>query len=185
MKLAFTGRIASGKDAATNYVVTMHDFQPFTFSSKGKSLFYDLFPEMQYKHKPRQPMRDFINGITELPVPGAESVWVDYEFRKINDYIKRQCCRPANVLITDIRKPIEYDRVRAEGFKIVRIVAPESLRIERAKKRGDKFDAADLEHATETAVDDFEVDYEITNDGTIDELYAKLDALMADLGVGV
>ncbi|WP_250629107.1 hypothetical protein [Bacillus subtilis] len=87
------------------------------------------------------------------------------------------------VLIEDCRQPNEHTRLRAEGFKIIRITAPESLRIERARKAGDDFDLDALKHPTELALLNFEVDYEITNDGTIDELYAKLDALMADLGV--
>lgn len=181
IKIALTGRLASGKDIAVNYIVTMFDFQPYRFSAKGKSFFYELFPELKDESKPRQPMRDFIDGITTLPVPGAESVWVDYTFRQIDDHIKRQCCRQAKVLITDVRKPIEYARVRKEGFTTIRITAPEDIRIERAKKRGDEFDLADLEHPTELAVDHFEVDHEIENAGEPEELYAKLDEIMAEV----
>ncbi|MGB9945336.1 hypothetical protein ACO0DA_20340 [Bacillus subtilis] len=85
------------------------------------------------------------------------------------------------VLIEDCRQPNEHNRLRAEGFKIIRITAPEDIRIERARKAGDDFDLAALKHPTELALQNFEVDYEITNDSTIDELYAKLDAIMAEV----
>ncbi|MBR0588523.1 hypothetical protein [Bacillus pumilus] len=124
-------------------------------------------------------MRDFINGITELDVPGASNVWVDYLFRRIKAHEKLRCCRDSRILITDIRKPAEYERAQAEGFKVLRINAPDELRIERAKRRGDKFKPADLNHPTETALDGFEVDYEVANDGTLADLYERLDEIMA------
>ncbi|MED4828165.1 hypothetical protein P9442_09020 [Bacillus atrophaeus] len=89
------------------------------------------------------------------------------------------------MLVEDCRQPNEYSRLRAEGFTIVRITAPTELRIERARKAGDDFDLKALDHSTELALQSFEVDYEITNDGTVEQLYAKLDALMTVLGVGV
>ncbi|WP_035389538.1 hypothetical protein [Bacillus sp. UNC125MFCrub1.1] len=180
MKLAITGKLGAGKDVAVDYLVAMYEFFPFTFSAKGKALFYELFPELRGDAKQRQPMRDFINGITELDVPGAKDVWVDYLFRRIKAHEKLRCCRDSRILITDIRKPAEYERAKAEGFKVLRITAPDELRIERAKRRGDKFKPADLDHPTETALDGFEVDYEIVNDGTLGDLYARLDEIMAD-----
>ncbi|WP_353854781.1 dephospho-CoA kinase [Bacillus sp. Bos-x628] len=183
MKLAITGRLGAGKDEAVKYLVTMYDFFPFTFSAKGKAIFHELFPHLRGDSKQRQPMRDFINGITELDVPGAENVWVDYLFRRIKEHEKLHCCRDSNVLIADMRKPAEYERAIAEGFTIIRISAPTEIRIERAKRRGDVFKAADMNHPTETALDNFEVDYEVANDGTLDDLYTKLDEIMAREGV--
>lgn len=179
MKLAITGKLGAGKDVAVNYLVAMHEFFPFTFSAKGKALFYELFPELRGDSKQRQPMRDFINGITELDVPGAENVWVDYLFRRIKEHEKLHCCRDSNVLITDMRKPAEYERAIAEGFTIIRISAPTEIRIERAKRRGDVFKVEDVNHPTETAVEYFNVDYDVVNDGSLGDLYAKLDEIMA------
>lgn len=183
MKIAITGKLGAGKDVAVDYLVAMYEFFPFTFSAKGKALFYELFPELRGDAKQRQPMRDFINGITELDVPGANDVWVDYLFRRIEDHEKLRCCRDSRILITDIRKPAEYERAKAEGFKILRITAPYETRFDRAKRRGDKFKADDLNHPTETALDGFEVDYEIVNDGLLDDLYVRLDEIMTEEGV--
>ncbi|MCP9283017.1 dephospho-CoA kinase [Bacillus safensis] len=180
MKLAITGKLGAGKDVAVDYLVAMYEFFPFTFSAKGKALFYELFPELRGDAKQRQPMRDFINGITELDVPGAKDVWVDYLFRRIEDHEKLRCCRDSRILITDIRKEAEYRRAKAEGFKILRISADSVTRAKRARRRGDVFNLKDLSHTTETALDGFEVDYEIVNDGSLDDLYARLDEIMAD-----
>ncbi|MNY81004.1 hypothetical protein D3C86_2223450 [compost metagenome] len=48
---------------------------------------------------------------------------------------------------------------------------------------GDSFNAHDLTHSTELAVDGFDVDAEIVNDGGLVELYEKFDAVMEQLGV--
>nr|MDF9460623.1 hypothetical protein [Bacillus pumilus] len=40
-----------------------------------------------------------------------------------------------------------------------------------------------MDHPTETALDGFEVDYEIVNDGMLDDLYARLDEIMTKEGV--
>ncbi|MBD3861379.1 dephospho-CoA kinase [Bacillus sp. 28A-2] len=180
MKLAITGKLGAGKDEAVKYLVSIYEFFPFTFSAKGKSVFGDLFPELDGDEKQRQPMRDFIEGIKKLPIPGAEYVWINIVFRRIKEHEELRCCRPSNLLITDMRMVEEYERVKAEGFKILRITAPYETRFDRAKRRGDKFKAADMDHPTETALDHFEVDYEVTNDGTLDDLYARLDEIMAD-----
>jgi len=178
MKLAITGKLGAGKDVAVGYLVSMYEFFPFTFSAKGKSVFGELFPELDGEAKQRQPMRDFINGITELDVPGANDVWVDYLFRRIEDHEKLRCCRDSRILITDIRKEAEYRRAKAEGFKILRISADSVTRAKRARCRGDVFNVKDLNHPTETALDGFEVDYEVVNDGSLDDLYARLDEIM-------
>lgn len=180
MKLAITGKLGAGKDVAVDYLVSMYEFFPFTFSAKGKSVFGELFPELDGDAKQRQPMRDFIEGIKKMPIPGAEYVWINVVFRRIQEHEKLRCCRPSNLLITDMRMPAEYERAKAEGFTILRITAPYETRFDRAKRRGDKFKADDLNHPTETALDGFEVDYEIANDGTLADLYARLDEIMAD-----
>ncbi|MCG7407716.1 adenylate kinase [Paenibacillus sp. ACRRX] len=85
-------------------------------------------------------------------------------------------------VISDLRQPSEYDRCRTEGFVIIRVTAPDGIRIQRAIESGDKFDYADLVHETESHVDSFVVDYEIINDGTLDQLHSQIDSFMEAVG---
>jgi hypothetical protein len=39
-----------------------------------------------------------------------------------------------------------------------------------------------MEHETELAIDGFEVDYEIVNDGTVDDLKRKIDEILEAIG---
>ncbi|ODB76047.1 hypothetical protein [Bacillus velezensis] len=187
MKLALTAPLRAGKSQAAGYLSTYYDFQTFAFSDELKAAFHRAFPSVPEKPKPRAYYQEFGQAVRKML---DENVWIDACMAKVDAYqalFARECdcgLSPSlknRVLIEDVRQQNEYDRLRSEGFTIVRITAPEVLRIERARKAGDDFDLAALDHPTEKALQTFEVDYEIVNDGTYEQLYAKLDALAAEL----
>ncbi|OQV53373.1 dephospho-CoA kinase [Bacillus velezensis] len=189
MKLALTAPLRAGKSQAAGYLSLYYDIHTFAFSDELKDVFHRAFPHIPRDPKPRKLYQEFGEWAREA---FGENVWVDACMAKVDAYtaiFSRKCdCGLApslknRVLIEDVRQQNEYDRLRAEGFTIVRITAPEELRIERARKAGDDFDLVALDHPTEKALLTFEVDYEIMNDGTYEQLYAKLDELMAEVGV--
>ena len=55
------------------------------------------------------------------------------------------------------------------------------MRVERATALGDDFDTESLTHETEIHVDGFDVDYEITNDGSKADLLARVDEIVDDI----
>ena len=71
--------------------------------------------------------------------------------------------------------------MNANGFTVIRVTAPDDVRIARAIKAGDNFSENDLEHVTEQAVANFEVDYEVNNAGTVEDLQAQVDAIIAEI----
>jgi dephospho-CoA kinase len=85
------------------------------------------------------------------------------------------------IVLTDVRQQNEVDWCRANGFTIIRVTAPEDVRIGRAIKAGDDFCENDLEHSTELEIDNFTVDYSVENNGTVDDLKAKIDAVLEDI----
>ncbi|WP_416415595.1 dephospho-CoA kinase [Bacillus velezensis] len=187
MKIALTAPLRAGKSQAAGYLSTYYDFQTFAFSDELKDTFHRAFPHIPREPKPRKLYQEFGQAMRKI---FGENVWVDACMAEVDAYtalFSRKCdcgLSPSlknRVLIEDVRQQNEYDRLRAEGFTIVRITAPAELRIERARKAGDDFDLAALDHPTEKALQTFEVDYEIVNDGTYEQLYAKLDALAAEL----
>ncbi|WP_254918934.1 hypothetical protein [Bacillus cereus] len=106
---------------------------------------------------------------------------------KVHEYCFEDSLNKVNhkskVLVNGVRQPNEYQRLRDEGFIIIRVNTSDDLCIGRAKEAGDVFTEEDLSHETENHIDTFEVDYEINNVGTIDEMYDQFDAIMRDIGV--
>jgi dephospho-CoA kinase len=176
MKLAITGKLRSGKDTAASYLVTYYDFQPFAFGDELKQAFHRAFPSVPAEPKPRALYQKFGQWARESL---GDDVWITHCFRKVEFY------GSARVVITDVRQLNEYEALIEAGYTIIRINAPDDLRMKRAIDAGDDFTVHDFVHETELNVDTFAVDYEVCNDGDTLALAKQLDAIMAELGVSI
>lgn len=76
------------------------------------------------------------------------------------------------VLIPDARFPNEIERWKEEGFDVttVRVVRPEFESALTAKQ---------MNHPSETALNDYPFDYVITNDGTLKELRERAEMVLS------
>lgn len=172
MKIALTGKLRSGKDTAAGYLALQYDFAPYAFGDELKQAFHRAFPGVPNEPKPRAYYQKFGQWARESL---GEDIWVTHCFRKIDFF------GSANVVITDLRQPNEWDALRSAGYTIIRINATDEIRMKRAIDAGDDFTVHDLVHETESNVDGFSVDYDVDNNGTNAELIAKLDAVMAKI----
>jgi len=178
IKIALTGKMRSGKDTVALHLAFEHGFEyPIAFGDKLKRTFHELFPWVFAQSKPREGYQRFGQLIRE---EFDENVWVKHLASTVE--FLEDSRKTRGIVITDLRQPNEYEWCRANGFIIVRVTAPDELRIARAKAAGDNFSADDLAHETERHVDRFEVDYEIVNDGTLAELEAQVNIMMAEIG---
>lgn len=184
IKIGLAGRSRTGKSVAEKYLVDKHDCSPFDLSDEMKEEFHAKYPHIPRIPKPRKgyinyaELERFING---------ENYWIDKTLDFV-DVVTLEAFRFNDVfkpLITGVRQPHEFKRLREEGYFIIRLSAPESVQIERCEKEGDNFSIEDLHHETETHLMTEKVDYDIVNDGTIEELHKKLDAVMLDIYVKV
>jgi len=184
VKIALTGKMRAGKSLATGYLTLHYGFQPFAFGDELKDAFHRAFPHIARYPKPRVYYQSFGQWARKTI---DEDIWVNACMREVNEYIDRHSCPCGKstvlVLVEDCRQPNEYERLKREGFVIVRISASDNLRLARARREGDVFADEDLAHETEQYIDEFAVDYEVTNNGSIIELEAQLDNIMLDLGV--
>jgi hypothetical protein len=103
-----------------------------------------------------------------------QDVWVnalmsDYIPYSINsgDYKKYE----SNWIITDLRFPNEMQAVKANGGITIKVIRPNYKDI-----------PLDL-HPSETALDDAEFDYEIVNDGTIEDLRDKVEGVILHINL--
>jgi hypothetical protein len=85
-------------------------------------------------------------------------IWVESVF---NRYDSKK-----NLLITDVRFPNEYNSIKKRGGVLIRINRQSSYRIE---------------HESECALDKYNFDYVIENDGTLDELKKKTNDIIESL----
>ncbi|MNW65696.1 hypothetical protein D3C74_441000 [compost metagenome] len=117
----------------------------------------------------------------------GENVWIDACLAKISEaetwhvgdyYMTGDVFR---AVITDVRQPNEHAALQSAGYVLIRVIAQDGLRIQRAIESGDTFNYADLTHDTETALDGYAADFTVRNDAGLDELYAQIDAVVERL----
>lgn len=175
IKIALVGKMRSGKDAIGTLLTTRHGFYPpFAFGTALKASAHDIFPDVPRSPKPRA-LYQFMNVMRDYD----PQVWIKHVERSVEYALDSRTTK--GIVITDARQANEIAWCRANGFKIVRVTAPEHIRIARAQAVGDVFDYEALTHPTETEVDGFYVDYTLVNDGDYASLVAKVDALMAEI----
>lgn len=175
MNIAITGKMRSGKDAIGRYLSEKYGYTRFAFGDELKRYANELFG-VHDGGKRRELYQWFGQTMRERD----PEIWVRKCFNSMssnNSYYGQSM----PTVITDLRQPNEHSRCISEGYVIIRVSAPDGIRIHRAIESADKFAYVDLTHETESHVDSFEVDYEIINDGTIDELYEKVDDIIAQI----
>lgn len=171
MRIALTGKMRSGKDTVANYLVDYYDFHRFAFADGIRKVCSLAFPQVTAQGKHRK----LYQGVGQDFRKYDPDVWIKYTFHEIGNTV------PAweNIIITDMRQPNEYKALRNKGFWVVKLNAADKTRLERMRAAGDNFDLADLNHETEQYFDVYAVDYEIYNDGSLEDLGNQVDTMVA------
>ena len=177
MKIGLIGRLRSGKDSAADYIRSNPRMVRLAFADNMKKSSRRLFPNIDTKGKNRRHLQEFAEKMREID----ENVWVN----SLNEDMQLfKNIGAESFIVTDIRHPNELEWAIENGFTIIKVEADEAIRIERARASGEIFTAADLEHETERACDELEADYIVTNNGTLEEFYAQLDAIIDEIKRG-
>ena len=162
IKVAICGGLRSGKDTVGEMIRNGIDAEQFAFSEGIWRMIEIFFPEdfaNRHIHKPRTLLQVLGQKLREI----EPDIWVDYTLNQINKISD-------NVVVTDMRQPNEYQALKDAGFIIIRVNAHILTRIERAASAGDDFEESNMNHETEHHYPLFEVDYEIDNNGSMNEL---------------
>jgi dephospho-CoA kinase len=180
VKIALTGKLRAGKDELSRHLFLDHDFDRVAFGDALKKNAHSAFPWVSEVSKPRSLYQSYGQLMRQID----PDVWIKHAEQTVDLWINMRVNDGADrvgVVITDLRQPNEYEWARANGFSIIRVTAPDGDRIARAIAANDDFTVHDLTHETELAIDSFEVDYEVINDGTVDDLKAQIDAILAQI----
>lgn len=168
LKICFIGKMRSGKSKAVDYVISTRKAEKVDFGDKLKEVVNMLYPNLDKQTKNRK----LLQGIGQHMRMYDESIWL----------------RPVDKIITESDKDIivcascrqdnEYNFLKQHGFKFVKIDCKDSLRVKRAEDSGDDFSLMDFMHETELQVDNFKVDYVITNEDSIEFLENEIENIL-------
>ena len=158
MRIAITGKIASGKSFISQYLRDTHDFKIFSFARPIKDICNDIFG-MEYKD--RKLLQQFAEKCKEID----RDVWVKYLER---DILKET----GNIVIDDLRFPNESVMLRKHGFKIIKLELDEEMQTKRIKETYPdtyKEHLQRITHISESMYDHLPHDYklDINNDNSI------------------
>ena len=205
MIIGFVGFIGSGKDTAADYLVNFHGFRRDSFANTLKDAVAAVFGwdrtllegrtkearEWREQVDPWWAERLNMSNLTPrwiLQYWGTEvcrqgfhdDIWiasVENKMRKTTD----------NIVISDVRFPNEIRAIHNAGGKVIWVQRGElpSWHIMATKaNNGDIFAAEKLKalgvHASETAWVGKDIDFTVSNNGSIDDLFNQIKSLVLD-----
>jgi dephospho-CoA kinase len=180
VKIALTGKLRAGKDEVARHLYIKHGFTRIAFGDALKKEAHAVFPWIPQNSKPRALYQKFGQLMREID----PDVWIKHAERAVNgtiDFRVNTGAERIGIVITDVRQQNEVAWCRENGFTLIRVTAPDEVRIARAIEAGDDFSVHDLAHETELAIDGFTVDYEIVNDGLVAELQEQVDDILEEI----
>ncbi len=162
--IAFTGKAGAGKDTAFEELDRLVPYHRFALADPIKDLAIKVWG--REARSDRNKLQQLGRKVREID----EDAWINLLLQRC-EYALEWGVR---VAVTDCRYPNELYRLRGEGCLIVRVSARRDQRILRLRANGKLQDEADLDDPSETALDDFEVDYEVHNHTDRDGLRRQL-----------
>ena len=203
MIIGICGFIGSGKDTVADYLVNFHEFRRESFASTLKDAVAAVFgwdrTMLEGRTKEAREWREQVDPwwAERLAIPTLTPRWV-------LQYWGTEVCRRSfhddiwiaslenklrnskdNVVISDCRFPNEIKSIKDSGGKIVLVKRgelPAWYNLAVSANQGHNLAAQELKHlkihASETAWVGTEFDYELDNNGTIDQLFARTKNLV-------
>lgn len=176
--IGIIGYARTGKDAVAEYLDGRYDFVRLASGDLVRDVLYASNPFVVTISQKFMRLRELIDNqgwelakshpevrrlLQDLGTEGVRAtlgadVWIDETLRRA------QLC-PVDVVVTDTRFPNEAAKLKAAGGTLWRINRPGV-----GPLNG---------HSSETLIDSIRADYVIDNDGTLEDLYTRVDAVLA------
>lgn len=163
--IAFVGKMGAGKSTAASIAISQYKYNRISFAQKLKDIAVDLWgPDAATDREKLQALGVFVREL-------EPDTWASHAFRIIDN------AGGEPWVVDDCRFPNEYYGLRGRGFVIVEVTCPEEQRVDRLMRIGKLDDLSQLEHESETALDDIlntpgGVSYSLSNE---DERQFELD----------
>lgn len=163
MIIALGTRKQVGKDTVGKYLIENYGFRRLAFADALKWEVEDILAYAGIDYDPmdetqKEVFRPMLIAFSELRRHINPNHWLEKVIEVIEAFSE------FDYVVTDMRYPNEADALRAKGAIIVRLNRNTGLK----------------EEPTEAVGDLIEPDYEIDNNGTLDELYMKVEQIITD-----
>lgn len=169
IKIALVGGARTGKDTIAIYLGSTLGFIRIAFGDSLKDMLFKVFPDLPVEPKPRGVMINFGQSCRAID----PMVWIKHLDRKAKHLEDK------NVIITDVRQPNEIEYCKDNGYILIKVVAPTKAQEQRALEGGEILDVNNELDQVALGFDGF--DYEIINDGSLLELYNKVNEVIKDI----
>jgi len=168
--IGFSGKLGSGKDTCADIMVKHRNFERRSFATRVRATVAGLTGLRLKDVSSRESKKIVPSGFTYtigqlLQIVGAgmkqlicSDVWITPVISSCG----------ARCLITDCRYPEEASAIEAKGGFVIRIEG------DPARIRELNEDGRDLNHPSETALDDYSFELVIENSGSLEQLEEKL-----------
>lgn len=181
--IGLTGLKRSGKDTIANYLSKYYGYERIAFADPLKYACIELFGfnyDQCYESAKEEPdefwfgltprkIFQFIgtelmrNKMSELHPNFGQDFWVLCCEKKIKDILSVQ--KDTLIVISDVRFPNECEMIKKMGGIVIRV-------------NRDCVDTGEDLHESERLVKELEVDYEIDNNESLEDLWSNIDQLM-------
>lgn len=183
--ILITGRKFNGKDTVANYLHNKYEYTQLAFAEPLKHICKILFGftneqlygstketlDERWKITPRRVLQYmgtemFRKGLKDLLPDIGENIWIKCMEYKLADMFDSQ----KRIIISDARFPNEMNLAKTFSRTL-------KIRVTRPYANTSK----DV-HASEIEIEHLDVDVEILNDGTLEDLYENIDEILKEYG---
>lgn len=169
--VVLTGYKGSGKDTVANYLVHKYKYKQLAFADVLKKMASEIYSLDSSYFDDRKLKDSIVEKYNETPrtllKKIANSVKTNISTSFFTDYVISQINPNENTVISDLRFPDEYKKLTEINSVFIRVKRP----------------GVDDTDFIEKNIDNFECNYEVTNDSTIDNLYNSIDEIINDLNI--
>lgn len=162
VNIAFGGQMGTGKDTAVDYLIKKYNGKRISFAGP----IYDILSFAQKTcNFPYEKDRGFLQFIgTEWARQKNPNVWIEKAVSSVETN--------NNNFISDLRFQNEFNALKKNGWKCVKIIRTSHL-------ENNRVGSGTIMHASELELNLIDGwDLIIENNGSLDEFYAKLDLIM-------
>ena len=159
MKLAFGYKMRSGKDTCVNYLLDKYGGKKITFA---KYLYNALHSVQNIFKLPIEKDREFLQIVGDWGRNKDENIFVNLALSECDDNDPN-----TNYFCNDLRFLNEFKALKSNGWTCIKIVR------EITTEKSSHISEIDLE-----SLKDDEWNYIIDNNGTLEELYTKIDTIV-------
>lgn len=184
MLVGVLGKKGSGKDTISDYICNKYNFEKMVLAEPLKNACKELFnfsdeqlygrlkevDDEQWGISPRKALQwlgtdVFRNKINELNPDIGNNFWIN--LLKIKYLQKLKENENIKIIVSDVRFQNEIDMIHQLGGCVIKLNRP-------------SINNNDL-HESEKNIDYLSGDFTIINDGTLEELYKKVDEIISKL----